>query len=104
MDNSVFDLTEKQKGLLKKLKKAYSDCLKAKMLPVNIYGSLTFYNRQYVHNYGDNNSGFIKDKSIELNGDSRTINSFKIPNEWSDDPHIIELTEKGMNKYLKDNE
>lgn len=96
----VFDLTADQKKKLTALKRAYNACIKANMLPVNIYGSLTFYDKKYVEEYS--NSDFLSksDRTFDLEGDSQTSNCLSIVNEWTDDGHRILLTEAGL-KMLK---
>jgi len=82
------NLTPEQQKLFKKLKKAYSDCEKAGVFFVNNYGSLEGYNSEYVEGYSD------KENSHSL-AYNQYINSFKIANEWTDDAHFLQLTEKG---------
>jgi hypothetical protein len=96
----VFGLTDQQLKKFNALKRAYKDCLKANMLPVNIYGDITFYNKEMIGEYG--NKDYLDQNSVKnlhpifLNGDARTNNYFSIPSQWTDDcDHVIFLTDKG---------
>ena len=103
----VFDLTPLQKEKLKELEKAYKACIKAKMLPVNIYGSLTFYDKKFIADYGNEHSRFDPDLTVLLVNGSKTTNDFNIVNEWTDDMHTILLTPLGrkeLNNEDLDNE
>ncbi len=95
----VLDITPAQKKKVAALKKAYKECIKSGLLPVNIYGSITFYNKKYVAAYGDRHlhSSFPEDMTIPA---ETTNNCVNIVNEWTDDKHIILLTKEG--KALND--
>ena len=102
MQQNVFDLTDVQKQKFKALKKAYKDCIKAKMLPVNVYGSLGFYNSYFVEKY-TNIDGF-KDSENDCiidGNDGSCIHFFSIEHEWTDDcgEHRVILTEKGKELF-----
>jgi hypothetical protein len=98
MNESIFDLTEEQIKKFKALEKAYNDCIKANMLPVNIYGSLTFYNKKMIKSYNDDVGG----TKVSMDNDSKTPFQFKIPNEWADDKHFVCLTKTGQKIYEND--
>lgn len=100
MNDEVFDLNPKQKAAFKALAKAYKTCEKAGILFVNIYGSLTAYDKKYIEEYA-NNSHLDPDAedTIELHGNCQTSNYFHIDSEWTDDNHIIKLTPAGLKLY-----
>ncbi len=92
----IFDLTKVQKKKLAALKKAYNECIKANMFPVNYYGSLEFYDRDFIANYGNEDSGFDKD-FVVVADHNHTTKHVDIPNEWTDDSHLFLLTDAAKN-------
>ena len=95
----VCELTPEQQKAFNKLKKAYKDCEKLGVYFVNIYGSLTAFDKKKVAGYGDKDlrPGGVYDIEL-LHG--CPAESFKISNEWSDDCHVLGLTPKGKKIYL----
>ena len=95
---SPFDLTAKQKELFNKLKKAYKDCEKSGIYMVNNYGFLEAYNSKWVKLYSDRSSLDKSHECVVSTHDYSASNYFTIENEWTDDEHLIELTNEGLEK------
>ena len=91
----TLDLNEKQKAAFKKLKAAYDACKKAGILFVNNYGTLEAYDSFIVSDYSNDDTYDSADDDVISSHDSWCRNTFRIPNEWCDDEHLIKLTAKG---------
>lgn len=97
----VCALTPEQEKAFNKLKKAYKECEKKGIFFVNIYGSLSAFDSDLVQDYGDY---IIRPEGvyeIELGGASYA-EYLTIPDQFSDDNHILGLTKKGMDLYLSE--
>lgn len=100
----VVALTPAQRKLFTRLKNAYKACVKGGIYFANCYGELTPYNSKYVAKYGDYSDDNLGACGIELECDTGGEDSFLIANQWTDDSHVLGLTEAGMKKFLEDNE
>jgi len=102
-----FDLTDAQKRKFTALKKAYEACKKEGIMFVNVYGTLQAYNSKMVSEYADNSSLDINDEDTfranSRSEDTECLNYFNIVCEWTDDPHLIKLTPKGLKAYKEYN-
>lgn len=89
--SNALELTNEQKRIFKRLKKAYSDAKKSGIDFYNSYGTLYPYQTRYVERIDDDLEGC----HIEVSNAS-FADSLNIANEWSDDSHFIHLTEEGI--------
>ena len=94
--SEAFNLTKEQQRAFNRLKKAYIDCLSKGIYFINAYGTLLAinYDNFELAPYDDT---FIERNSIEAYRCS-VPNSFKIPNEWTDDVHYFHPIDKFMVK------
>ena len=100
MSKIYFDLTHEQKKAFNKLKSAYKACEKTGIFFVNNYGTLQGYDGSQIKGYADSNTYSAKDNDVISNYDFDCLNTFRIANEWTDDEHLIKLTEKGVRELI----
>ena len=91
----AFDLTKEQQKAFNKLEKAYLDCISKGIYFINCYGALLAidYAKFELFPYDDK----CTPNSVESYKCTVT-NSFKIPNEWTDDAHYFHPIEKFLEK------
>jgi len=97
--NLVCELSPVQKKKFNSLKKAYAACKKAGIRFDNVYGNLYGVPSEMVADYGDSSMLPTGELAIQLNGSYPSGNRIEIPNEWTDDNHIMGLTAKGAKAY-----
>lgn len=94
----INDLTPEQKGAFKRLEKAYSDCKKAGIYFVNVYGSLQAFDKEKIDMFSNTDALNDSDIDVVRSDEISTSNYITIPNEWTDDQieHRFRLTPKGL--------
>lgn len=92
--NNLCVLTPEQKKAFNRLKLAYKTCLKQGIYFSNNYGALTAWNGPLVNGYSDREDDLENPVEVPYNG-----NYFTIVNEWADDSHFLDLTDKGVELY-----
>lgn len=85
----LFKLKKDQQSAFNKLKKALVECKKSGIFFYNNYGHLGAVNGEFVSGYTDEMKAF----SIPDNNQNIT-NEVIIANEWADDKHYFQPTEK----------
>lgn len=98
---SAFSLNKEQQKAFNRLVKAYNDCKKLGVYFVDMYGTLYAYDRKLVNDYRDDKLRVNSEYPIELHGRTPGLNQLKIPNEWTDDNHIIGLTKLGYKYFVE---
>jgi hypothetical protein len=102
MNLNSITLSPEQIKAFNKLKSAYKACEKAGILFVNNYGSLEAYNSELVAEYADDSTLNEDCEDVFPADEVRTSYSFKSPDSWADDRHLIQLTDKGMRLINQD--
>lgn len=103
MDKRVYDLSPAQKKAFEKLRNAYRDCKRKGIFFVNLYGTLYAVDKKLICDYGDKNFPPNAPYTVPNHEGFESAESIRIPNEWSDDTHLVGLTEKGY-KMLNEEE
>lgn len=104
----IFELEKEQQLAFNRLKKAYADCEKTKVLLVNQYGTLHAYNGKVVIGFGDdvitpkgNPIYYYVFKEKVADNIIRNVDSGRADdeNEW-----MVGLTDKGLKLFNEDDE
>ena len=101
IDRSAFSLTPEQQRAFNRLEKAYKDCKSLGVFFVNKYQELYAFDGKMVKDYGDYAMRPEGDHEVELHGRMPGTNSINLPSEWTDDSHIMGLTEKGYKHFME---
>lgn len=100
----LFDLEKEQQLAFNRLKKAYKDCERLKVLLVNQYGTIYAYNKKLIEDFGDD-EGLPHGQCVNYySANKRFINAntiSKVDPGRSDDEisWMLGLTDKGFEIY-----
>lgn len=100
----LFELEKEQQLAFNRLKKAYKDCEKLKVLLVNQYGTIHAYNEKIVEDFGDDQMrpkghNVKYDVATECFYNTNTINNVDPGGADDEGLWYLGLTDKGLEIY-----